>query len=215
MSSVDPSGTSRPLRVAGVALLGGAVVAAGIGIATLSSGNSTPSAAGPLTSPSASSPVTTPSAAPSPSASPTLTTPPVVPPTTEAGQPGGSIEQPPSATPPAVMGGPGDGQSGGGQVAARPDVRVYNNSTVKGLAARAADDFRAAGWTVPEVGNYPSGVLSTTTVFFRPGTPEEAAAHELADSIQARAEPRFAGIQDARPGVIVIVTNDYKGYQSK
>lgn len=217
MSSVDPSGISRPLRVAGIALLGGAALAAVIGVATLSTGGSTPGAEGgaaatsslappPVTSVRSSTTAPSSPATSSSSAQPT--------PTSASTTP---TQQPTAPNTPPVTG-PAQGvapQPGNAQAAARPDVRVYNNSTVKGLAARAADDFRAAGWNVPEVGNYPGGVLATTTVYFRPGTPEEAAAHELAASIQARVEPRFAGIQDASPGVIVIVTNDYKGYQSK
>lgn len=35
------------------------------------------------------------------------------------------------------------------------EVRVYNNSTIRGLAARVARDLTAAGWTVVDVGNYP------------------------------------------------------------
>lgn len=220
MSSIDPSGTSRPLRIAGVALLCAAGLAAVIGVATLTAGSSTPdAAAGPSPSAPAAAPPPATSSVPStlassPSPTAISSAPPV---TTSALAAPSSVpsEIPPIAGPPGGAAQPGGGQSGGGQSVSRPDVRVYNNSTIKGLATRAADDFRAAGWNVPEVGNYPGGVLATTTVFFRPGTPEEAAAHELADSIQARAEPRFAGIQDASPGVIVIVTNDYKGYQSK
>jgi hypothetical protein len=57
---------------------------------------------------------------------------------------------------------------------------VYNNSTIKGLAAKAADDLRADGWNVTEVGNYPYGVIRTTSVYYRPGTEEEAAARAIA-----------------------------------
>jgi hypothetical protein len=90
-------------------------------------------------------------------------------------------------------------------------VRVYNNSTIKGLAAKAAANFRGAGWQVEETGNYPSGVISTSTVYFRPGTPEEAAAVALGHRFDLRIQPRFPGIDPASPGLIVIVTNDYGG----
>lgn len=89
-------------------------------------------------------------------------------------------------------------------------IRVYNNSTIEGLAARAADDFKGAGWTVTEIGAYPYGIIPTSTVYYRPGTPEQAAADALAKEFGLRSEPRFEGIQDATPGLIVIVTRDYQ-----
>ncbi|WP_308436443.1 LytR C-terminal domain-containing protein [Lentzea cavernae] len=90
-------------------------------------------------------------------------------------------------------------------------MRVYNNSTITGLASKAADEVRANGWGVAETGNYSGGTIPTTTVYFRPGTEEEAAAKELASVLRARVEPRFDGIQSAAAGVILIVTNDYQG----
>lgn len=128
----------------------------------------------------------------------------------------------------AVPGGQESGGNGQGQVApgdrpGAPDgsqqansevtVRVYNNSTVKGLAHRAAEDFRTAGYDVPQVGNYPSGKIPTTTVYFRPGTEEQAQAQQVADQFGARAEPRFEGLEPASPGVIALITDDYKGPQ--
>lgn len=101
------------------------------------------------------------------------------------------------------------GGSGGGSIVRAP-VRVYNNSTISGLAARAAQDFREAGWTVEKVDNYPHGIIPTSTVYYRPGTREQEAARYMADGFGLRAEPRFEGLDDASPGLIVIVTNDYQ-----
>ena len=92
----------------------------------------------------------------------------------------------------------------------RAPLRVYNNSTIPGLANRAAEDFRSAGWPVEEVGNYPGGIIPTSTVYFRPGSGEEVAARQLGSEFGLRVEPRFAGLGDASPGLIVIVTNDYQ-----
>lgn len=92
---------------------------------------------------------------------------------------------------------------------ARAPVRVYNNARAAGVATRAAADFEGVGWTVTEVGNYSDAVLPTSTVYFRPGTGEEAAARDLAAAFGLRVEPRFAAIAAANPGLIVIVTNDY------
>jgi hypothetical protein len=86
---------------------------------------------------------------------------------------------------------------------------VYNNSTITGLATRAADDFRRAGWPIDVIDNYSQGIIPTTTVYFRPGTDEEVAAHALGDRFGMRVNPRFEGLRDASPGLIVIVTNDY------
>lgn len=205
-------GVSRPLRIAGLALLGVAVIAIGFGTVSAVTGGgeeevAAPSTQQPTTTPApTSSPAPTPSATTSASASASATT------TTSA----------PSAT--GTTGGPSQGGEGATQrpVAAADgkdadeiktmvDVRVYNNSTISNLATRAARDLRARGWGVSEVGNYADGVISTTTVFYRPGTEEEAAAQEIGAKFGMRVEPRFEGIKDASPGVIVIVTKDYDG----
>jgi LytR cell envelope-related transcriptional attenuator len=101
------------------------------------------------------------------------------------------------------------GGGGGGTAVAHLPLRVYNNSTVSGLATRAAEDFRKAGWPIDEIGNYPQGIIPTTTVYYRPGTEEEAPAKALAEQFGMRVNPRFEGLQQATPGIIVIVTNDY------
>ncbi|MDX8028671.1 TIR domain-containing protein [Lentzea sp. BCCO 10_0856] len=95
--------------------------------------------------------------------------------------------------------------------AAKVVVRIYNNATVAGLAGRAGDDARKFGWTVAETGNYTSGIIPTSTVYFGPRPEEEASAKELASLLRARAEPRFDAIRSAAPGLILIVTNDYQG----
>lgn len=93
-------------------------------------------------------------------------------------------------------------------------MRVYNNGTIKGLAMCAADDFRRAGFTVVEVGNYSQsqGVIPTSTVYYSPSAPgEQDAAQQLGQRFGMRVEQRFPGIAFANPGLIVIVTNDFKG----
>ncbi|HYH33082.1 MAG TPA: LytR C-terminal domain-containing protein, partial [Pseudonocardia sp.] len=76
-------------------------------------------------------------------------------------------------------------------------------------ATRAAEDFRRAGWPIDEIGNYPHGIIPTTTVYFRPGTSEEESARVLGAQFGMRVNPRFEGLREASPGIIVIVTNDY------
>jgi hypothetical protein len=198
------SGMSRPMKAAGVALIGVAVIAAVIGgVSALSGGGSNEAGPSGTTTPpgtsGSSSAPTSPSSPPpnSTSTNPTSPTPPS--PTTPApGQP--------TSGQPGQPGQPGDQQAGNKWVT----VRVFNNSTIKGLADRAAEDFRGSGWTINEVSNYSQGTIPTTTAFYRPGTDEEAAAKQLAQEFGIKAEPRFAGIQDATPGVIVIVTKEYQ-----
>lgn len=201
------SGMSRPMKAAGVALIGVAIIAAVIGGITALGGGEGSNEAGPsgTTTPPGSS-----SAPPSASSSAT-------PPSTSATAGSPSSSTPASPTSP-VPGGPGStapgqpGQPGADQQASNKwvTVRVFNNSTVKGLADRAAEDFRGGGWNVNEVSNYSQGIIPTTTAFYRPGTDEEAAAKQLAQEFGIKAEPRFEGIQSASPGVIVIVTKEYQ-----
>lgn len=90
-------------------------------------------------------------------------------------------------------------------------VRIYNNSTVTGLVGRVGDDASKAGWTVAATGNYVSGIIPTTTVYFGPRADEEASAKELAALLRTRVAPRFDGIANEAAGLILIVTNDYQG----
>jgi hypothetical protein len=197
MTSPD-NGSSRA-RIAGVALLGLAAVALVIGLITALGGNGDGNAAGGGQPSSRTTEITGP-------------------PGTSTGRP---TTRPPSSTssskPPTSSGGqttttttgeapPPDGN---GEPAKSVPVRVLNNSTIKGLAARAADDLKADGWNVTGTGNYSGGIIPTTTVYYRPGTEEEAAARAIGAEFGMRVEARFEGIKDASPGVIVIVTNDY------
>lgn len=202
------SGLSRPLKAAGLALIAVAVAAAIVGgVTVLNSGNSSDTAS-PGNPPSSGSPSPSSSAPGSPSSPATPTTPPPSSSTSPSGPPSSPGSPPPSQS----AGVPNPGQPGGGQ----PDpaklvtVRVYNNSTIKGLAARAATDFRAQGWTVAEVSNYADGIIPATTAYYRPGTDEETAAKALAAEFGIRADQRFDGIAQSSPGVIVIVTNNYQ-----
>jgi hypothetical protein len=210
------SGGPSPLRVGGLALVGAGAVAALIGLATLLPGGGGGTAAPPATSAVAEPATPAPTAAAT-SAQAATTAPVAVPafPVTSTN----AIAAPEGTAPgTAGTGGTGTGATGtgstagtgGGTAVVHTAVRVYNNSTVTGLAARAANDFRADGWQVGQVSNYPSGVIATSTVYYRPGTAEQTSASSLGSQFGLRVEPRFAGIDDATPGLIVIVTNDYQ-----
>jgi hypothetical protein len=112
----------------------------------------------------------------------------------------------PAPAPPPETGEP---EQAGGKNDRRSEVRIYNNSTIRGLAARASSELSAAGWTVVEVGNFARGTIPTTTAYYQEGTDERADAEAIAAQFGMRVEPRFPGISSAGPGVIVIVTNDY------
>lgn len=198
------SGMSRPMKAAGVALVGVAIIAAVIGgVSALSGGNGS-NEAGPsgTSTPPGTSGGTSSSATSSPSSasSPPASTSPA--PTSPASPAPGQ----PTSGQPGQPGKPGDQQASNKWVT----VRVFNNSLIKDLAQRAADDFRGAGWNVNEVGNYSQGIIPTTTAFYRPGTDEEAAAKQLAQEFGIKADVRFPGIENATPGVIVIVTKEYQ-----
>lgn len=235
MSSPNQTGPDRRLRVAGIALLAVAALALVIGLGSLAGGDGgRPSADGGPSAGATSSPGRT-SSPGGPTSAPT-TAPSGQPGTGQpgAGQPGAAQPgvgqpgaQPGLAQPAPVRPRPGEpgggslldngGEFGGseqgvdGTFTARPQLRVYNNSTITGLAARAAQDFRDAGWSVVEVGNYSSGIIPTSTVYFREGTSEQDAAQVVSAEFGLRAESRFPGIRDSSPGLIVIVTNDYGG----
>lgn len=196
MTSPESASPSRPAKAAGFALLGVAAVALIIGVVSLFGGGSdTPSAEGSSSAPppgtttgSPTVPTDTASSAPPPG---TTTGSPTAPPSSAAVPPPPPVTQPGSA--------------------AKVPVRVYNNSTITGLASKASDEVRANGWTVADTGNYSQGTIPTTTVYYRPGTDEEASAKELAAVLRARVEPRFTGIEQSPAGIILIVTNDFQG----
>ncbi|ASO18031.1 hypothetical protein FHR81_002425 [Actinoalloteichus hoggarensis] len=206
MSSVEPSGSARPLRGVAFGLFGLAAIALVIGVMSLTSGESSLAEQNSTTS--------VPAPPPDPS--------------TDAADPsqggvGGSGDDAEDGDSDAADDADGsgegtdaggdDGSDGGDAELGSPStdtpLRIFNNSTIRGLAADAAEDFEGAGWEVAEVENYSAGIIETTTAYYRPGTAEEGAAGEIGSAFGIRVEPRFDGIADLGPGVILIVTNDY------
>jgi len=186
---------SRPVRTAGFVLIGIAVVAVGLGIFALTSNGSGQAAAGrpPTTTTAPPPPPTTTTTHPRPTTTHTQ------PPTTTSLLPSTTVAPPPATT----TGTPNPMQTVG--------VRVYNNSLIKDLAANAAQDFRNAGFNVVFVGNYPQGVIPHSTAYYSPAPGEQQIATQLAQQFGMQVQPRFPGIADASPGVIVIVTMDFHG----
>lgn len=198
MSGPEGTGARRPLRSAGWTMLGLAVAAALVGLVLLVTGGAEPPADGSSAAASDPAPENA-SATPSPAPSPPMVT-------TATGIPTVTSEPGPTTLGPIAAAPPGSGASPSRP--ARGETRVYNNSTITGLAARAANDLDAAGWTVVEVDNY-RGLIPTTTVYYQEGTDQRRIAEAIGAEFGMRVEPRFVGIEDAKPGVIVIVTNDY------
>ncbi|MEO7196332.1 MAG: LytR C-terminal domain-containing protein [Pseudonocardiaceae bacterium] len=193
-----PGGRTR-LRTAGLALLLFAVLAFVIGsVVTLTRGGRNTATQRP--------PIPAPASAPaSPS---TIPYPPPMP-SFPAQPPAVSPLSPSDAAESAPAGAQGSGQASPA-VTSHGQVRVYNNSTIRGLAARAARDLTAAGWTVVEVGNYARGTIPTTTTYYQDSADQRADAAALGNQFGMRVEPRFPGIASVGPGLIVIVTNDYR-----
>ncbi len=196
MGTSKRTGASRRLRTGGLALLTLAVVAVLIGLVVAVKREERSSATGEL-------PVLPTHAPGNASASPSVVPfpPPVPSIPTEA-----PVVAPPGP-PDAAESAPASGEGH-----SRGEVRVYNNSTIRGLAARAARDLSAAGWTVVEVGNYAQGTIPTTTAYYQDNADQQASAQALGAEFGMRVEHRFPGIANAGPGLIVIVTNDYSRY---
>ena len=88
------------------------------------------------------------------------------------------------------------------------EVVVLNQTSRAGLAGEVADRLRAAGWTVPAVGNF-RGTVPATTVYFPDG--EQSAAEALAADLptEPRVRPRFGNLSTTR--LTVVVTDTYPG----
>ncbi|NIL81593.1 LytR C-terminal domain-containing protein [Rhodococcoides kroppenstedtii] len=178
----DDTSSGPPLRALAMVLLSLAVVFAGIGIFSLTGSDSEDTAAAPAADTSA---VPTATAAPTGTSAPSATAPP------------SATSGSPTTTTTATT---------SGASSASP-IRVLNNSEVSGLAAETATRLESAGFAVGETGNYSSGVIAASTVYYDPAVPgQQAQAERIARTLGFGSEPRFAGIANASPGIVVIVT---------
>jgi hypothetical protein len=89
---------------------------------------------------------------------------------------------------------------------ARPEVRVYNISTVDGAAEGTAARLREGGWNVVETGNLELPGVTATTVYFSDGPGEREAAEEVGRLLDTPVEPRLPELAEQPPGVLVVVT---------
>ena len=179
----------------GARLLGGLLALAGtallvVGLLALNGSDEAPPGAAPAPTSTASqaptetgSPPVSPS--PSPTPSPTTSAAATVPTATTA---------PPSPSP-----------------VARAPLTVLNNSTIAGLADRAAAAAERRGWRVAQVGNF-AGRLAVTTVYYTPGNAaEERAARQLAAEFPQIGQvlSRYAGLPPTPAGIVLVVTRDW------
>jgi hypothetical protein len=84
------------------------------------------------------------------------------------------------------------------------EVRVYNISSKEGIAARTADDLKAAGFKVAEVTNLAVPDVSATTVYYT-DEGDKATAEAVGQKLGAPVEKRIPALSDQPPGVIVLV----------
>jgi hypothetical protein len=86
---------------------------------------------------------------------------------------------------------------------------VLNNTTISGLAERAAHHFEDGGWTVSTWGNYQNDILSTCAYYDPSVTGAEQAAEALQEQYPSikRVKPKFAELPSGP--VVVVLTPDY------
>lgn len=89
---------------------------------------------------------------------------------------------------------------------ARPEVRVFNISSVEGAAEGVATRLRDDGWNVTETGNLTLEDVTATTVYFSDAPGEQEAADEVGRLLEAPVEPRTPPLAEQPPGIIVAVT---------
>jgi hypothetical protein len=96
-------------------------------------------------------------------------------------------------------------------VTGRLPLVVLNNTTTNGLATRAANTFRAGGWTVTGIDNLHDDIISTCAYYDPSVAGAQAAAQALRTQFPAikRVAPKF----DALPAgpIVVVLTPDYAG----
>jgi hypothetical protein len=86
------------------------------------------------------------------------------------------------------------------------DVHVFNISGKEGIAGHAADQLKAAGFKVVDVGNLSLPDVPTTTVYFTDADGEHATADAVGKNLGVPVEPRTPALTGQPPGVIVVVT---------
>ena len=231
--AASPSGSRSLLRTGGIALLGVGVIAATAGLFTSVTGGNGTGTAVPLGVVAGAArdrgagrarPPAPPRRARPADAGPTRRRPPRLRPRRRrprrTARPRASARRPPRPAPrqpappapaPAPAPAAGRRQAAAPTAGVRAPLRVYNNSLIQGLAGR-----RPSRTSRPRAGPSPRSAATarassrTSTVYFRPGTAEQAAAQELGREFGLRVEPRFPGIAQSPDGRDRHRHQDYK-----
>ena len=90
--------------------------------------------------------------------------------------------------------------------APKSDVLVFNISSTKGVAGKAADQIKQGGFNVTKVDNMTLPDVSKTTVYFTDAPGEHETADAVGRLLKAPVAPRTKEVADQPPGVIVVVT---------
>jgi cytochrome c peroxidase len=90
--------------------------------------------------------------------------------------------------------------------APRADVLVFNISSSKGVAGKAADQLKQGGFNVTKVDNLTLPDVAKTTVYFTDAPGEHETADAVGQLLKAQVAPRTKDVADQPPGVIVVVT---------
>ncbi|TWH44807.1 LytR cell envelope-related transcriptional attenuator [Rhodococcus rhodochrous J38] len=198
-----PAPSGPPLRAFAMVLISLGILFAGLGFASLGDSDDEPAPAAAPTTTTAAAP-----AAPSTrsAAVPTAPAPAAANGGTSAAGDGATTTTAVSSAPSMPVGS-GTAFASDTSASATAPVRVFNNSEVAGLAAQTAAYLEDEGYTISETGNYSEGLLPQTSVFYGSSPGEQQTATAVAESLGVTAQPRFEGIRDAAPGVIVIVTS--------
>jgi hypothetical protein len=88
---------------------------------------------------------------------------------------------------------------------AEVEVRVYNISGEDGAAGRTADQLKADGYNVAEIGSLSLPDVEATTVYYTDAPGERDTADAVGKALNAPVEPRIPAIADQPPGVVVVV----------
>ncbi|HVX46907.1 MAG TPA: LytR C-terminal domain-containing protein [Mycobacteriales bacterium] len=88
-------------------------------------------------------------------------------------------------------------------------VNVLNNTTTSHLAAKAAAEFDAGGWTIGTVGNFTGRIPETTAYYDRGNTAQENAAEQLQRQFPRilRVLPHYDGLPIT--GLTVVLAPDW------
>ncbi|MFD6895790.1 LytR C-terminal domain-containing protein [Rhodococcus sp. NPDC060086] len=199
-----------PLRAIAMLLISLAILFAGLGFASLGGSDEDAASTAAATTETASE--TSSAAVPAPAtARPPVPAAGGSPPSAAAGAGAAGAGTPspgvssPGTSSLGTSGAASSGSSLSGATASSADVRVYNNSNIAGLAAQTATLLEDEGFTIAETGNYSEGLLAQTSVYYGTGSGEQETAEAVAGALGVTAQPRFEGIADSAPGVIVIV----------